>query len=47
MTKKKSKPVDPFQGIEINPEFKKALNVMKNTRRHLFITGKAGTGIDH
>ncbi|HZX10380.1 MAG TPA: AAA family ATPase [Acidobacteriota bacterium] len=34
----------PFQGIEINPEFKKALNVMKNTRRHLFITGKAGTG---
>jgi len=47
MSPKESKPFSPFQGIEINPEFKKALNVMKNTRRHLFITGKAGTGIDH
>jgi len=44
MSEKKKKPFDPFQGIEINPEFKKALNVMKNTRRHLFLTGKAGTG---
>jgi len=32
------------QPIEINPEFRKALDVMEDTNRHVFITGKAGTG---
>lgn len=31
-------------GIEINPEFSKALDIMENTNRHLLVTGKAGTG---
>jgi ATP-dependent DNA helicase PIF1 len=30
--------------IEQNPEFKKAIDLMENTQRHLFVTGKAGTG---
>lgn len=30
--------------IEINAQFKKALEVMENTRKNVFITGKAGTG---
>ncbi|MDD3845110.1 MAG: AAA family ATPase [Syntrophorhabdaceae bacterium] len=30
--------------IEINAEFQKALDVMEGTNRHIFITGKAGTG---
>ncbi len=30
--------------IEINEQFKKALAVMENTRKNVFITGKAGTG---
>ncbi len=30
--------------IEINPEFEKALDLMENSNRHVFITGKAGTG---
>ena len=30
--------------IDINPEFKKAIDVMENSNRHVFITGKAGTG---
>jgi ATP-dependent DNA helicase PIF1 len=37
--------------IEINPQFQQALDLMENTDRHLFITGKAGTGkstlLDH
>jgi len=37
--------------IEINPEFQKALDIMENSRRHVFITGRAGTGkstlLDH
>jgi ATP-dependent DNA helicase PIF1 len=37
--------------IEINPDFRKALDVMENSNRHVFITGKAGTGkstlLDH
>ena len=41
----KSKP------IEINERFQQALELMENTDRHLFITGKAGTGkstlLDH
>jgi hypothetical protein len=30
--------------IEINPEFRRALDIMEGTDRHVFITGKAGTG---
>ena len=37
--------------IDINPEFRKALDLMEKTKSHLFITGKAGTGkstlLDH
>ncbi|MFW6131550.1 MAG: AAA family ATPase [Candidatus Aminicenantaceae bacterium] len=44
MRKKGKKRFSSFSGIEINPEFKKALNLMENTSSHVFITGKAGTG---
>jgi len=30
--------------IEINPQFAKALELMENSSKHLFITGRAGTG---
>jgi ATP-dependent exoDNAse (exonuclease V) alpha subunit len=30
--------------IEINPGFRRALDLMEGTSRHIFITGKAGTG---
>ncbi|MDD5686757.1 MAG: DEAD/DEAH box helicase [Elusimicrobia bacterium] len=30
--------------IEINEKFKEALSLMENSQRHIFITGKAGTG---
>ncbi|MEO0023555.1 MAG: AAA family ATPase, partial [candidate division WOR-3 bacterium] len=30
--------------IELNPEFTRALELMEKSRRHLFITGEAGTG---
>jgi len=30
--------------IDINPEFRKALDVMEHSNRHVFITGRAGTG---
>lgn len=30
--------------IELNPEFRKALELMENTNKNVFITGKAGTG---
>ena len=30
--------------IEINPGFRRALDLMEGTTRHVFITGKAGTG---
>ena len=30
--------------IEINPGFRRALDIMEGTDRHVFITGKAGTG---
>ena len=37
--------------IEINSEFRKALDVMEHSNRHVFVTGKAGTGkstlLDH
>ena len=32
------------KSIEINEEFQRALEVMENTRRHVFVTGRAGTG---
>jgi len=32
------------KNIEINTEFAAALDVLENTSRHIFITGKAGTG---
>ena len=44
MKKKETNKLNPFPGIEINPEFKKGLDLMNLTQRHLFITGKAGTG---
>ena len=30
--------------IDLNPEFLKALALMEETRRHVFVTGRAGTG---
>ena len=30
--------------IEINEQFRTALDLMEGTDRHVFITGKAGTG---
>ena len=30
--------------IELNPKFKKALSLLENTSKNVFITGKAGTG---
>jgi ATP-dependent exoDNAse (exonuclease V) alpha subunit len=30
--------------IDFNSQFKQALNLFKNSKKHLFITGKAGTG---
>lgn len=34
----------PFDSIEINEQFKRALDLMENTDKNIFITGKAGTG---
>ncbi len=34
----------PAPKIEINPGFRRALDVMEGTSRHVFVTGKAGTG---
>src|SRR5512144_78787 len=31
-------------GIELNPEFKKALDLMENSAKNVFLTGRAGTG---
>ena len=44
--KKRSRPraSTPSPTVEINPEFRRALDVMETTGRHIFITGKAGTG---
>lgn len=33
-----------LKNIEINPEFKKALDLMESSYKNLFITGRAGTG---
>lgn len=30
--------------LDINPDFKRALEIMENTNKNVFITGKAGTG---
>ena len=30
--------------IDLNPQFKRALHTMENTRKHVFVTGRAGTG---
>jgi len=37
---KKSKPVE----IDFNPEFQSALDMMEETDKNIFITGRAGTG---
>lgn len=39
-------PPDSTAGLtlDFNPEFKKALELMEETNRHVFITGRAGTG---
>jgi ATP-dependent exoDNAse (exonuclease V) alpha subunit len=42
--KSRSKPFLPLDQIELNPEFQQALDLMENTGKHVFITGKAGTG---
>jgi ATP-dependent exoDNAse (exonuclease V) alpha subunit len=34
----------PIPTIEINEQFKRALNIMENTGKSIFITGRAGTG---
>ena len=34
----------PIEEIELNDEFRRALDIMEHTNRHVFITGKAGTG---
>ncbi|OGD12657.1 MAG: AAA family ATPase [Candidatus Aminicenantes bacterium RBG_13_62_12] len=31
-------------GVEINPQFRRALDLMEDTGRHVFVTGRAGTG---
>ncbi|MCX5993990.1 MAG: AAA family ATPase, partial [Chloroflexi bacterium] len=33
-----------MQNIEINQQFRRALDVMERTGRSVFITGRAGTG---
>ncbi|HAM38324.1 MAG TPA: AAA family ATPase [Elusimicrobia bacterium] len=33
-----------MEQIEINDQFKKAINLVENTNKNIFITGKAGTG---
>jgi ATP-dependent DNA helicase PIF1 len=43
-SKTAGKAKSPALKIEINPGFRRALDVMEGTSRHVFITGKAGTG---
>jgi septin family protein len=43
-TAAKAKPPALAAKIEINPGFRRALDIMEGTSRHVFITGKAGTG---
>ena len=42
--KKVSPEINPPRIIEINKEFKKALDLLENTSKNLLITGRAGTG---
>ncbi len=42
-TPRARKPI-PLDDIELTPEFLRALELMEESGRHLFITGKAGTG---
>ncbi len=42
--KQAQKAPSPAPTIEINPGFRRALDIMEGTDRHVFITGKAGTG---
>lgn len=45
MTKKTAAPPKPpAPQIEINPGFRRALDIMEGTSHHVFVTGKAGTG---
>ncbi|HDO26183.1 MAG TPA: AAA family ATPase, partial [Nitrospirae bacterium] len=37
-------PRTDLSNIELNPEFLQALRVMQDTDRHVFVTGRAGTG---
>jgi ATP-dependent exoDNAse (exonuclease V) alpha subunit len=37
-------PKPPAPTIEINPGFRRALDIMEGTSHHVFVTGKAGTG---
>ncbi len=39
-----AKPPVPLEEVEQTPEFLKTLELMEQSGRHLFITGKAGTG---
>ena len=34
----------PVKKIEINEQFKLALNILENTSKNVLITGRAGTG---
>lgn len=42
--KEQDRMLESRQEIELNEQFLKALQVMEETSRHLFLTGKAGTG---
>ncbi len=33
-----------FEELDFNPEFQRAFEALENTRDHIFVTGKAGTG---
>ena len=40
----KVKKAADMPAIDLNPQFKRALEVMEESNRHVFITGRAGTG---
>ncbi len=44
MKARKTKATAKTPKIEINPGFRRALDLMEGTDRHVFVTGKAGTG---
>ncbi len=43
-TKHPAPPAEGTEGIEINDEFRRALDLLETTNRPVFITGRAGTG---